>query len=259
MRTVVMALALVAALLASGVLACGRETPQANSEGNDAFAEEDYAGALEAYQRAQDGSPELPQPFYNTGNAQFRQEGYDDALSSYDQAQLNADEELTGNIHFNRGNVHFNREGYEEAAEAYKEVLRLSPDDMDAKHNLELALRQMQQEQQEQQQQGQQDQEQQQQGGQQEQEEEQETEGDQQEEQEGEDEQDQPNETGQEGEEQQDQQQQPQPGPVGEQPPPLTPEQARQLLEAVASDSDTLQEHLQRQQVPAGPPPDRDW
>ena len=261
MRTVVMALALVSALLASGVLACGRQTPQANSEGNDAFAEEDYAGALEAYQRAQEGSPDLPEPFYNTGNAQFRQQGHDDALSSYDQAQLNADEELTGNIHFNRGNVHFNRESYGEAAQAYREVLRLNPDDADAKHNLELALRQMQQDQQEQQQQGQQDQEQeeeQQQGGQQEQEDEQEPQGDQQGEQEGEDEQ-QPDQGGQDEGEQDDQQQQPQPGPGGEQPPPLTQEQAIQLLEAVGGDAETLQEHLQRQQAPPGPPPERDW
>ena len=257
MRTTCMTLALASALLALGLLACGRQTPEANAQGNDAFDAQDYAGAVEAYRRAQESSPDLPEPFYNSGNSQYRQESYDDALSSYDQAQLNAGEGLTGSIHFNRGNVHFNREAYGEAAEAYKEVLRLNPDNEDAKRNLELALRHMQQEQeqQEQQQQGQQEQqeEQQQQG---------ETKGEQEQEQDsqdGQDEQEQP-EAEQDGEqEEQDGQQQPQPGPDGVQPPPLTEEQARQLLEAVGSDAQTLQEHLQRQQAPSGPPPEPDW
>ena len=267
MRTTFMTLVLVSALLALGLLACGRQTPEANAQGNDAFDAQDYAGAVEAYRRAQEGSPDLPEPFYNSGNAQYRQESYDDALSSYDQAQLNAGEELTGGIHFNRGNVHFNREAYGEAAEAYKEVLRLDPDDEDAKRNLELALRHMHQEQ-EQQQQGQQQQGQQQQG-QQEQQEEQQQQGGQEQQQAGEQEQDsqdgqneqeQP-EPGQDGEQdqQQDGQQQSQPGPGGEQPPPLTQEQARQLLEAVGNDAETLQAHLQRQQAPSGPPPEPDW
>ena len=143
MRTAVMTLALVSALLASGLLACGRQTPEANALGNDSFDVQDYAGAIEAYRLAQESSPDLPEPFYNSGNAQHRQESYDEALSSYDQAQLNAGEDLTGSIHFNRGNVHFNRETYGEAAEAYREVLRLNPDDADAKHNLELTLRQI--------------------------------------------------------------------------------------------------------------------
>ena len=73
-----------------GLLACGRQTPEANAQGNDAFDAQDYAGAGEAYQRAQESSPDLPEPFYNSGNSQYRQESYDDALSSYDQAQLNA-------------------------------------------------------------------------------------------------------------------------------------------------------------------------
>ena len=263
MRTTFMTLALVSALLALGLLACGRQTPEANAQGNDAFDAQDYAGAVEAYQRAQEGSPNLPEPFYNSGNAQYRQESYDDALSSYDQAQLNAGEELTGGINFNRGNVHFNREAYGEAAEAFKEVLRLNPDDEDAKRNLELALRHMQQEQeqQEQQQQGQQEQqEEQQQQGEQEQQQAGEQEQEEQDSQDGQNEQEQP-EPGQDGEQdqQQDGQQQPQPGPGGEQPPPLTQEQARQLLEAVGNDAETLQAHLQRQQAPSGPPPGPDW
>ena len=263
MRTAVMALALASALLASSLLACGRQTPEANAQGNDAFDAQDYPGAIEAYRLAQESSPDLPEPFYNSGNAQHRQESYDEALSSYDQAQLNAGDELTGSIHFNRGNVHFNREAYGEAAEAYREVLRLSPDDADAKHNLELALRQMhqEQEQQEQQQQGQQEQqeEQQQQGGQ-EQQQSGEQEQEEQDSQDGQDEQEQP-EAEQDGEQEQqeDGQQQPQPGPGGQQPPPLTEEQARQLLEAVGSDAETLQAHLQRQQAPSGPPPEPDW
>ena len=44
---------------------------------------------------------------------------------------------------FNRGNTAFQQEDYPGAVEAYEEVLRMNPDDRDAKHNLELALLQM--------------------------------------------------------------------------------------------------------------------
>jgi hypothetical protein len=39
----------------------------------------------------------------------------------------------------------------------------------------------------------------------------------------------------------------------------LTPEQARQLLQAVVGDSETLQERLQDVYPVLGSPPERDW
>jgi Ca-activated chloride channel family protein len=155
-----------------------------------------------------------------------------------------AQEGLDQHSYYNLGNTFFRAEQYEAAIEAYKEALRLDPSDLEAKQNLELALRQRQQQQQEQQQQQQQDEQQQ---DQQQQDQEQQ---DQQEEQQQDDQQD-----GQEQVEQQENQASGQPQQSGG----LTKEQAEQLLEAAARAAESLEEFLQQIMVFPSAPPAEDW
>ena len=125
---------------------------------------------------------------------------------------------------FNRGNALFQQQQFRQAVEAYKEVLRMNPDDQDAKHNLELALNQLPPPEEEQ------DQEQ--------EEEEEEQEQDEQ----------------QEEEEEQDQQQEEQ-----EQDDPITEAHARQILESVGESAQTLQERRGQVLVSPKPPSEFDW
>jgi Ca-activated chloride channel family protein len=241
-------------LLAVVALAgCGQSAETLNNKGNEAFADQDYEGALTAYLGAQEDVPEMAEPHYNAANSHYRLEDYQQAQQEIEQALVGEESQqaLDQSSYYNLGNTFFQAQQFEPAIEAYKEALRLNPDDLQAKQNLELALRQLQQqeqEQQEQEDQEQQDQEQQQSDDQ--------SEHDQQ----SEEEQDQ-EQADQHSDEQADQQPEDQEQAEGQpqQLEGLTEEQARQLLEAAAEGAESLEEFLQQILVVPGGSPLEDW
>jgi Ca-activated chloride channel family protein len=245
-------------LAALALVGCGSTAEKLNNEGNEAFAQEDYEGALLAYNQAQGESPELAEPHYNAASAHYKKEAYDQAQQEIEGALLAEQHQdgLDQNSYYNLGNTFFQAEQYQAAVEAYKEALRLDPADLQAKQNLELALRQLQQQQQEQQNQSQQDEESegQQQQDQQEQDGQDQDQQDQQSQVQQDQQQDAHSQDGQPDQEQVDQQNgQPQ------QITGLTEEQARQLLEAAAEGTESLEEFLQQILVVSGLPPAEDW
>jgi Ca-activated chloride channel homolog len=265
---------IVLAALALLVTACSPSAARLTDAGNQAFAKQAYDEALKAYSEAQANSPELAEPHYNSANVLYREGKYEEALRALQQAaQIARTGRVAQSSHFNAGNAAYQTKGWEAAVESYRQALLRDPADLDAKHNLELALQQMQQQQnqqQEQQKQDQQDQQKQdpQQGGQGRQ--------DQQEpdQQQGQQNQQNPSQDGQGRQDQQkpDQQQgqgQPQAGKgqegrpgSGSQLAPgqrMTPDQARQLLAAIAGRSDTLQGRLGQFLRVRGRPPVQDW
>jgi Ca-activated chloride channel family protein len=245
--------------LFSGALAllvltgCGSSAAHYNNQGNRDYEAEKYADAISSYTLAKREDPDLPQPYYNSGNAFHRQGKLDVAVAQMQQALRTAREELAEQSHYNLGNSYFMMQDFPKAIEAYKEALRLNPDDQEAKNNLELALlmqqqqQQMQQQMQQQQQgQGQQGNQQQQgQGGGQQQQPQQGQQGqgqqDNQQQQQGgsgnQQQQDQESSSGGSQSQEQDQQ----PGNNGRE---LSPEEAKQILEALGQNSQTLQERL---------------
>ncbi len=134
--------------------ACGgAKTEKIIESGNQAFADQAYETALEAYAEAAATEPELAEPLYNAANVHYRQGAFDQAGETMAVALSRADAALSANAQFNLGNSRFQAEQYAEAAAAYKDALRLNPDDLETKVNLELTLQKLQeQEQQEQQQ-----------------------------------------------------------------------------------------------------------
>lgn len=277
------------------LVACSPSAEKLNQQGNQAFLEEAYQEALQAYQSAQIESPELAEPYYNAANSFYRQGNYAEALAQLQQALSFAeDPALAQSGFYNSGNNLFNTQDWQTAIEAYKQALLLNPDDQEAKYNLELALQQMQsQEQQQQEQQEEQQEQNQDQGseGERQDQQEQDSQGSEngedgqegqeqnpqqsdsgENQEEGEQSQD-PQESGdqQEGSQEQDQGQgQPQPddqqqntdGQPGQNPPAgqrMTEEQARQLLAAIAKDMDTLQERMGEIMFVRELPPLRDW
>ena len=216
---------LIAAMgLALCLLACGPTPAQVNNSGHGPYLGGDYTAALESYRDAQGRAPESGEPHYNSGNALYRMEEYEDALQSFDESLMHAEGELRPYGFFNRGNTTFQQEQYPQAIEAYKEVLRMDPDDRDAKHNLELALSRIPPEDQQEQ--------------------------DQQEEEEEEDEQEQ---------DQQEQDQEEKDESEEEQDQPITESQASQILESVGEAAQTLQERRGQVLVSPKPPSEFDW
>ncbi len=135
-----------AACGASGPVASGpgplpnRTGPLSNNLGNQHFSDEAYAKALEAYQRAREELPKRPEPRYNSGNTQYRQRNFDEAQGQYEQALARAEVDLAQRSVFNIGNALYLTSQLYQAVESYREALRMEPDDLDAKYNLELAL-----------------------------------------------------------------------------------------------------------------------
>ena len=202
--------------------ACGPTPDQVNNSGHEPYANADYEAALDVYQEAQERAPQSGAPHYNTGNALYRVGKFEGAIQGYDEALKYARDDLRSRGFFNRGNVAFQTQQYAQAVEAYKEALRMNPDDLDAKHNLELALKQLPPQDQDEQQ-------------------------------------DSP-------EAQPPQAQPPQSSPPQDQSPPqepqaepLTEEQARQALEAVGEDAQTLQERREQTLISSSPQTEFDW
>ena len=240
-------LLLIAALLL--LTSCSPSPATLNRRGNDAYARGNYDEALRQYQNGQAEAPDTPELHYNAGNTLYRQEQYDPASDEALAAIAQAPPDLQAQAYYNLGNTRFQQEDYAGAIAAYIEALRINPDDADAKHNLELAQQRLREQQQ------------------------QPTPTQSPESQESEqtvtpqprDQQQQTTPTPQPGQGQ-DQQGTPTPEPSGTpgaQPQPaegeLTEEQARQLLQALMQDAETLPEVLQRLRPAPGRHVDKDW
>jgi len=240
---------------------CAPEVVQHNTTGNEHFEAGEYAQAVAEYRQAQVDAPDQAEPYYNAANAYNRQAQLDAVVAQAQQALKTADPALAAQAWYNLGNAYFDAQQWPDAIAAYQEALRLTPDDQDAKHNLELALQTLEeQQQQEQEQEGQGDQKEGEQG-------EEKDKGE--EDQKGEQEQNQGGEEDatptpareSEGSEEQEQEATPEPSEQeqvtgeGE----MTPQQALQLLQALMSESETLQERLQQIYRAPGAPPEEDW
>ena len=201
--------------LALSIVACGPTPAQVNESGHSPYGSGDHAAALEAYENAGELAPGVGEPHYNAGNALYRMDQYDESMGYYDESLRYSRGEVRTRGLFNRGNAAYRMESYAEAVEAYREVLRIDPDDLDAKHNLELALRQM-----------------------------------------PPDDETPPPEEDESSPPPQSESPPPPPQPQTE---PMTAEQARQVLEAVGEDAQTLQERREQSLVSSNPQSEFDW
>ena len=186
---------------------------------NEAFRNGDYETAVQLYRSAISQQPDDARLYYNLGTALSKLGRGEEAMEAYSQFRgLTDNPRERAMADYNAGTMLSENEMYDEAAELFRSALIQNPDDDDARHNFEMALRR-QQEQQEQEQQQQQDQ---QDGdGEQDQDQQQQDDGDQQQD--------------QQPEGQQDQQPQDQEQDQGELPQPqeLTPGEAENILNAL--------------------------
>ncbi len=244
-------------LLTLILVACGRGESVANNQGNDAFDTGDFDAALQGYEEVQELAPDRAEPFYNSANVHYRNDEHDLAQEDLQQALLTADDDLTGATLFNQGNSFFKTDELDQAVESYKEVLRMDPDDQDAKYNLELALRQMEQEP------GQEPEEEQQEGpGEEPQEDQEDGDGDTEDEQDQEDGEGEPLDEPGPGEgkdTEPDEQGEEETGPGEPQPTEISEDQAERLLDSIGQTTETLQSAIQRITFVTGIAPERDW
>lgn len=141
-----------AVLVALVVLGMGR-----SAKPREHYEEGRYAEALSAWRHADQSPDAEPEDAYNRASAAYRLGEFREAAASYAVAARTAREvEHSADSWYNAGNARYRiaeakapeRDPTEESVkfwdttvEAYRESLLLDPEDVDAKHNLELALR----------------------------------------------------------------------------------------------------------------------
>jgi Ca-activated chloride channel family protein len=224
------------------------------NSGNKYFEAGEYDKAMTLYVESLGDTLQVPKNFqgvlYNMGNSLYQQERFKDAIELY-QGSYSQDSTLTGQMLYNRANALLRSGDPGAAVESYLQSLQFLPDDEDVRHNLELALEQLQQQQQQQQQQDQnqsenqdqenQDQQQQQRNEQQEQQERQDEQQQEQQEQEQ-----QPDSTQAQSEPQPDSTQVPQPQLSEEEMQQLSKEDAMRILQALEEQEKKLQAERQK-------------
>jgi Ca-activated chloride channel homolog len=124
-----------------------------NATGNRYFKQKDYSAALKEYVEAQDSKKYSEELSYNIGNTLYQQKKYPEALKEYEKVFSSPNQELNQRAQFNRGNAFYRSGDFNQAAASYRKALEMNPADLDAKHNLELALQKLQQQQKQQDQQ----------------------------------------------------------------------------------------------------------
>jgi Ca-activated chloride channel family protein len=116
-----------------------------NNQGNRLTEAGRYDSALTVYQEARIERPDAPGVTYNIANALHQKGNFDSAAVEYRHALTPEGNPLATQSYYNLGNTLYRLDDYQQAAEAYKQALILNPNDVDAKHNLELAQRMLQQ------------------------------------------------------------------------------------------------------------------
>lgn len=118
---------------------------------NEAFQRGDYAKAVRLYRQAIEQNPDDARLYFNLGNALSELGETEEAIEVYNQYKSKSENvEQQALADYNQGRLLTENEQYDEALKYYRDALRKNPDDADARHNFELALKK-QQEQEEQQ------------------------------------------------------------------------------------------------------------
>ncbi len=124
-------------LLAAG----GRQPRVAVLEGNYDFARGDLARAIRHYRGAVRAGSQVAA--YNLANARLAVGETDAGLDLLQRIPADVHPELRRRVVFNLGHAHYRAGRYREAALHFRDALALGPESMDARVNLELALRRM--------------------------------------------------------------------------------------------------------------------
>ena len=118
----------------------GNRAASLNKKATTLYKQNKYDEALKQYRKAQVQSPDSDILRYNIGCTLYKKGAYDEAEKGFaDVASSLKAKKLWAKAYYNLGNALFRKGKLKDAIEAYKRALRINPNDMDAKYNLELA------------------------------------------------------------------------------------------------------------------------
>lgn len=113
-------------------------------QGRKAYEKEDYEEALRQFDAAKKDLPSSASLDFNRGNALFKLGRMEEANQAYHRALETERSDLKEKDYYNLGNVWAQMGNVKEAVAAYRKALTLDPKDEEARHNLEVMLRELQ-------------------------------------------------------------------------------------------------------------------
>jgi len=109
-------------------------------EANQELSSDNFIKAEAEYRKAISKSDENSVAPYNLGNAYYKNDSYSEAFGRFKQAgELASQKDDKHKAFHNMGNVFMKSKEYDKAIEAYKEALRNNPSDEETRYNLALA------------------------------------------------------------------------------------------------------------------------
>lgn len=111
------------------------------NKGNRFYSKGENQKALDNYLMAGSVDSTSIIPRFNAGDAYYRLGEFNEAIKEFSSVTSGRNDTTNSFAYYNIGNSFFKSGDPRSAAEAYKRSLLINPDDMDAKYNLELALR----------------------------------------------------------------------------------------------------------------------
>ena len=125
-------------------LSIAQTTTSTIKTGNEAYKKQQYSDAASMYGKAVTVEPGNITATYNLGNALFKLEKPDSAINEYDKTiTTTKDNIVKSKAYYNKGVSFQKQKKLPDCIEAYKNALKISPDDEEARQNLERALKQM--------------------------------------------------------------------------------------------------------------------
>ena len=114
-----------------------QQTEEIIKTGNDLYRKGEYEKAGGEFQKVSTDQ----RAKFNYGNALYKQNKKDEAAAVYDGlSTIENKPELRSQSFYNKGVILSGKQKLEESIEAYKNTLRLDPDDIQARENLQKAL-----------------------------------------------------------------------------------------------------------------------
>lgn len=119
------------------------------SKGNDYYRAGQFDLAEKYYRAALTKEPQNTTAAFNLANALHSQKRYQEAIGVLKSIKADAEPDaVQAAIHYNTGVAHTKERDLEASIESYKAALRLTPDDRQARENLQKALLELKKEQQ---------------------------------------------------------------------------------------------------------------
>jgi Ca-activated chloride channel family protein len=112
-------------------------------KGRREYESGNHPQALEAFEGAARARPEDPAVRFNMADGLYKNGRYDEAATLFRSLGHDASAPFASASRFNLGNSLYQKQDYKGAIQAYRDALRVAPNDVDTRRNLELALRQL--------------------------------------------------------------------------------------------------------------------